>query len=86
MHFTLRLIVTHQLISDTVFSLHEYHVVVFNYLKVFRTTERWTCYNASGYFLIADISGYTEFVKLHTLKQKPLFGKFMAKILKTTLQ
>ena len=33
----------------------------------------------SGYFLIADISGYTEFVQLHTLKQKPLFGKFMAK-------
>ena len=33
----------------------------------------------NGYFLIADISGYTEFVQLHTLKQKPLFGKFMAK-------
>ncbi len=33
----------------------------------------------SGFFLIADISGYTEFVQLHTLRQKPLLGKFMAK-------
>ena len=32
-----------------------------------------------GYFLIADISGYTEFVKLHNMQKKPLFGKFIAK-------
>ena len=32
----------------------------------------------SGHMLIADISGYTEFVRLHNLKNKPVFGKFMA--------
>ena len=32
----------------------------------------------SGHMLIADISGYTEFVRLHNLKKKPVFGKFMA--------
>ena len=32
-----------------------------------------------GYFLIADISGYTEFVKLHNMQKKPLFGKIIAK-------
>ncbi len=32
-----------------------------------------------GYFLIADISGYTDFVKLHNMKKKPLFGKVIAK-------
>jgi hypothetical protein len=32
----------------------------------------------SGYLLIADISGYTDFVRLHNLKRKPVFGKFMA--------
>ena len=54
--------------------------MVFNYLKVFLVQLKGGLATMqSGYFLIADISGYTEFVQLHTLKQKPLFGKFMAK-------
>ena len=32
----------------------------------------------SGYLLIADISGYTNFVKLHNLRKKPVVGKFLA--------
>ena len=32
----------------------------------------------SGYLLIADISGYTNFVKLHNLRKKPVIGKFLA--------
>ena len=32
----------------------------------------------SGYLLIADISGYTNFVKLHNLRNKPVVGKFLA--------
>ena len=32
----------------------------------------------SGYLLIADISGYTNFVKLHNLRNKPVIGKFLA--------
>ena len=34
--------------------------------------------SSSGFLLIADISGYTDFVRLHNLKKKPVFGKFMA--------
>ena len=34
----------------------------------------------NGYLLIADISGYTEFVKLHNLSQKPLIGKAVANL------
>ena len=32
----------------------------------------------SGYLLIADISGYTDFVKLHNLRKKAVVGKFLA--------
>ena len=32
----------------------------------------------SGYLLIADISGYTNFVKLHNLRQKNVLGKIIA--------
>ncbi len=35
--------------------------------------------NKLGYFLIADISGYTEFVKIHNMRKQPVFGKMMAK-------
>ena len=34
--------------------------------------------STSGYLLIADISGYTNFVKLHNLRKKPVVGKFLA--------
>ena len=37
----------------------------------------------NGYLLIADISGYTEFVKLHNLSQKPLIGKAVANMFAT---
>ena len=33
----------------------------------------------NGFLLIADISGYTEFVKLHNLAKKPVFGAALAK-------
>ena len=33
----------------------------------------------NGFLLIADISGYTEFVKLHNLSKKPIFGAALAK-------
>ena len=33
----------------------------------------------TGFLLIADISGYTEFVKLHNLAKKPIFGAALAK-------
>lgn len=33
----------------------------------------------TGYILIADISGYREFIRLHNLKQTSVIGKFMAK-------
>ena len=33
----------------------------------------------NGFLLIADISGYTEFVKLHNLAKKPIFGAALAK-------
>ena len=32
-----------------------------------------------GFLLIADISGYTEFIKLHNLAKKPVFGAALAK-------
>ena len=32
----------------------------------------------AGYLLIADISGYTDFIKLHNLRKKPVFGNKMA--------
>ncbi len=32
----------------------------------------------TGYLLIADISGYTEFLKLHNLRKKPVVGNFLA--------
>ena len=35
----------------------------------------------NGFLLIADISGYTEFIKLHNLAKKPVFGATLAKIL-----
>lgn len=31
-----------------------------------------------GYLLIADISGYTDFIKLHNLRKKPVIGSKMA--------
>ena len=31
-----------------------------------------------GYLLIADISGYTEFIKLHNMREKPVVGKPLA--------
>ena len=34
--------------------------------------------SSSGYLLIADISGYTDFVKLHNLRKKAVVGKFLA--------
>ena len=33
----------------------------------------------NGFLLIADISGYTEFIKLHNLAKKPVFGAALAK-------
>ena len=33
----------------------------------------------NGILLIADISGYTEFIKLHNLAKKPIFGAALAK-------
>ena len=32
----------------------------------------------AGYLLIADISGYTDFIKLHNLRKKPVIGNKMA--------
>lgn len=37
----------------------------------------------TGYLMIADISGYTDFVKLHNLSQKPLIGKAAANFFAT---
>ena len=34
--------------------------------------------SSSGYLLIADISGYTDFVKLHNIRKKAVVGKFLA--------
>ena len=33
----------------------------------------------TGYILIADISGYKEFIRLHNLKKTSVIGKFMAR-------
>ena len=33
----------------------------------------------NGILLLADISGYTEFIKLHNLAKKPVFGAALAK-------
>ena len=35
---------------------------------------------SQGYLLIADISGYTDFIKLHSLRKKPLVGSFAARM------
>ena len=32
----------------------------------------------TGFFLIADISGYTPFIKNHSMRKKPLIGKKIA--------
>ena len=32
----------------------------------------------TGFLLIADISGYTEFVKLHNIRKKPILGNVIA--------
>ena len=32
----------------------------------------------SGYLIIADISGYTQFIKIHNMRKAPIFGKKMA--------
>jgi len=34
--------------------------------------------SSSGYLLIADISGYTEFVKLHNMRKTPVIGNALA--------
>ena len=39
----------------------------------------------NGFLLIADISGYTEFVKLHNLAKKPIFGG-LGKLSKMTMK
>ena len=31
-----------------------------------------------GFLLIADISGFTEFIKIHNMKKKPLIGNKLA--------
>ena len=31
-----------------------------------------------GYLVIADISGYTQFVKIHNMRKRPIFGEAMA--------
>ena len=32
----------------------------------------------TGYLLIADISGFTQFIKIHDVKKKPLVGSIVA--------
>ena len=32
----------------------------------------------NGFLLIADISGFTEFIKIHNMKKKPLIGNKLA--------
>ena len=32
----------------------------------------------NGFLLIADISGFTEFIKIHNMKKKPLIGSKLA--------
>jgi len=32
----------------------------------------------SGFLLIADISGFTDFIKIHDMRSKPIFGKSIA--------
>ena len=34
--------------------------------------------NKSGFLLIADISGYTPFIKNHSMRKKPIIGKKIA--------
>ena len=36
--------------------------------------------STEGYLLIADISGYTDFIKLHNLRKKPIIGSKIANI------
>ena len=35
---------------------------------------------SKGYLLIADISGYTDFIRLHSLREKPIVGSFAARM------
>ena len=35
---------------------------------------------SKGYLLIADISGYTDFIRLHSLREKPIVGPFAARM------
>ena len=32
----------------------------------------------NGFLLIADISGFTDFIKIHNMKKKPLIGSKLA--------
>ena len=35
---------------------------------------------SKGYLLIADISGYTDFIRLHSLREKPIVRPFAARM------
>jgi hypothetical protein len=40
--------------------------------------ERPMTMEQTGYLIIADISGYTQFIKIHNIRKAPIFGEKMA--------
>tara|TARA_B100000780_G_scaffold254149_1_gene202105 strand:- start:280 stop:468 length:189 start_codon:yes stop_codon:yes gene_type:complete len=46
--------------------------------------ERPMTMKQAGYLIIADISGYTQFIKIHNMRKAPIFGEKMAQNGKAT--